>query len=649
MSKNTNYGVHSEILKTIDYKILVLTLPENEIEDVLTQFVKDRGKISKSLYDDFLIAHCIANLNQFMAHIQAISVTSPGSIDLVALRQEITDLILKYNPLFEPSNIVINSNKVLKLKTDKDTDTIRLDENVYWNKSYYDENGHHVSSNKKNNTSDNPMSKAQPKQPSIDNVKNIHSLEWTPTKVFWERLNIYINIKKFSIEDVDHLLVQRYFHNNISFCTYIVQECIIDVEEIYEQIDGMGVNVDPNKIIRELFQLCVNVNEAISYKRAKDLQQAMNLSTDEDDEPVVSSPTQKMYTSKDYTPKKNKKTKASFKQVPKEDLLKLGHNMKVALVGQDDAVDKLSEAIKRASVGLKDPIKPIGSFLFAGRTGCGKTLASKVLADELIRSKKNRIVIDCSEYSSDHEYAKLIGAPAGYIGHDNGGILTNAIAENPFSVVVFDEIEKASSKVYDLMLQIFDEGRLTDGKGQAVSFKDAVIIMTSNIGVKEVDEVSKTIGFGDVAVVTETKKNKALDSALKKRFKPEFLNRIDAVVHFKDLNEEDYMRIIDIELYKLSEYLKANDTEYKNITLNFDEKVRKYIFDNGVNDQYGARPIRRAIEKLVANEISGVLLENNHSPYAEINVTVEDEKVIISVVDKEKEQEALLLVHGAGA
>lgn len=634
----TSYNVNSEMLKTIDYKVLILTLPEEDLEDLLTHFVGERGKISKSLYEDFLIANSVANLNQFMAHIQAISLT--GDLDLVKLRQEIITLILKYNPLLVPENIIINSNKILKLKTDNDEDSLGLTKNTYWGKSYYDEQGNYRPISKKESTS-NYMNKPKAKGKDVAK-KDINELDWTPKQVFWDRLNEYVTIKEFALDDVDHILVQRYFHNSISFNTYIVQNCIVDVEEIYERIDGMGANVDPNKVIRELFQLCTSVNSTMSYKRAKDL----HPSNEEEDEPADtkgSGSRKASYTNtRGYGTKKKKKNKPNFKQVPKAELLKLGDNMKVSLVGQNEAVDKLSESIKRASVGLKDPVKPIGSFLFAGRTGCGKTLASKVLADELIKTKKNRIVIDCSEYSSDHEYAKLIGAPAGYIGHDNGGVLTNAIAEDPFSVVVFDEVEKASTKVYDLMLQILDEGRLTDGKGQSVSFKDTVIIMTSNIGVKEVDAVTKTIGFGDVAVLTEKKKGKALDVALKKKFKPEFLNRLDSVIHFKDLTKKDYMRIIDIELFKLIDYLKANDTEYKDITLSFDKKLKKFIFDNGVDDKYGARPIKRAIERYVSNEIAGALLENNHSPNSAIHVTVKRGKISLDITELE---EAPLLMH----
>jgi ATP-dependent Clp protease ATP-binding subunit ClpC len=286
--------------------------------------------------------------------------------------------------------------------------------------------------------------------------------------------------------------------------------------------------------------------------------------------------------------------------------------MKVFLIGQDDAVNQIVDSVQRASVGLKDPSRPIGSFLFAGRTGVGKSLASKVLANELIKGRDNIVTIDCSEYSSDHEYSKLIGAPSGYVGYEAGGILTNAIQKSPFCVVVFDEVEKASHKVHELLLQILEEGRLTDGKGKTAYFNDSIVIMTSNVGVKEVDDIKRTVGFGNVSEITDEKKDKALNLALKNKFKPEFLNRIDSIVNFRNLKKDDYMRIIDIELYKLNDNLKNNDTEYKNIEIDFSSSVKKTIFDLGINEEYGARPLKRCIEREVATPLAKYLIEQKN-------------------------------------
>lgn len=647
MSKE-KYSVNNESLTTIDFEVRILGIPVEDLEDLLTPFVTSVGKISKSYYEDFLIANCIANLNQLMARINSLTSITNHEVDLLKLRDELTGLILKHNEALKPENIVINKNQVLKLKTDENLEhSILLTENSFWFKSHYDSEGNYrpvsIDTNHLEKRDPADSAKEVTEVPSSkEKLRDISDLTYESRKIWWDRLREYIVVKQFSMDDVDRILEHKFFHNITTFRTFIVSSCIVDIEEIYEQIDGMGANVDPRQIIKELFALCEGVNPGLNYTRFKDLRDRREEEQEAEDK--VSSPVQKVKKTKQgYGATKKKEKTLTFRDVPKADLLNLNTAMKMSLIGQDEAVNKLTESIKRASVGLKDPLRPIGSFLFAGRTGCGKTLATKVLADELIRTSKNRIVIDCSEYTSEHEYAKLIGAPAGYIGHDSGGVLTNAVTENPFSVVVFDEIEKASHKVYDLLLQILDEGRLTDGKGQSVSFKDTIIVMTSNIGVKEIDRVEKTIGFGDVAILTETKKGKALDEALKNKFKPEFLNRIDSVVHFRDLNDDDYMKIIDLELEKLNDNLRNNNTEYSNIKLSFDLRAKKFIFSKGVDEKFGARPIKRAIERYISNEVAGILLEEDVSPNAEIKVSSKKDGITLKVIDKEKEQEAELL------
>jgi ATP-dependent Clp protease ATP-binding subunit ClpC len=398
-------------------------------------------------------------------------------------------------------------------------------------------------------------------------------------------------------------------------------------------LDNMGIpsRVAPPILMYEVYELCKDTNPFLTYENAQGFVDNLSNEDDEveDDSPPRRAPN-KMSSHARQQSNVKKKAKKKFKDVPKEDLLRLSSAIKTFVIGQDEAIDNVVEAVQRASVGLKDPNKPIGSFLFAGRTGVGKTLTSKVLADELIKDRDNLINIDCSEYSADHEYAKLIGAPSGYVGHEQGGILTNAVLDNPFSVLVFDEVEKASHKVHELMLQILEEGRLTDGKGQKVSFKDCLIIMTSNVGVSEVDEVKKTIGFGDVAKLTNERKTKAISKAIKKKFKPEFLNRIDATVYFNNLKDEDYLKIIDIELFKLNENLKANDTEFKDLTLEFDKKVQAYIFKNGIDAEFGARPLKRCIEKEISTPLATALLKEDIDTKSKVKITVKNDKPTFS-------------------
>lgn len=628
MGKN-NYEVHRRYLKTADFEVLVLGIPEEDLEDKLAQLVGEKGQITKSLYEDFMIATCIANVNQMLAHLNQHVVEPP---ELLKIRSELVSAILEVNPLLSPDKLVINKNYVVKPKKGRKKKGEKLlTENKNWEISYYDQLANvsqEIDKKMKELEGEgaNGSGNAEP--------KSIDQLEYEMVKKFWQRLGQYVEIKKYSPKDVENILKQRFFHNRSSFETYVVSVCVSEFEYLFNILDELGIpkSVAPPIIMHELYELCRAVNGFLTYSKAQELV-PRDLEDEEDNtnNPFASalkSPANKLS-------KKAAKEKRMFKDVPKEDVLRLGDNMKVFLIGQNKAINTVADAIQRASVGLKDPNKPLGSFMFAGRTGVGKTLATKVLADELIKgSKDNIITIDCSEYTADHEYSKLIGAPAGYVGHEQGGMLTNVVGKNPFTVVVFDEIEKASYKVHQLLLQILEEGRLTDGKGKTVSFKDAVVIMTSNVGVAEVQAIGKAIGFGDAAVLTEDKKNSALNEALKKRFKPEFLNRIDAIVNFRSLVKKDYMKIIDIELYKLGDNMKTNDSPFRDVELVFGDKVRKYIYKKGINEEYGARPLKRCIEREVSTPLARKLLEENVSSDSVINISINRGKVTFELTKK---------------
>lgn len=606
MSKDS-YEVHSVMLKTLDdFEVLILKIPNADLDDKLTYLTQEKGKISRSLYEDFVITNCIANINQLLSYIRD---NLSHTTDLIKIRAEVVEAILKYNPLLSPDNLIINKNHVVKIMRTKKprADEKLLTDNSNWDNSYYEEletlNRAMIDTPDK----DKADKKKELKKKASEKTKDINELNYEVKEVWWKRIGQYIKIKKYLEDDAVHILKKRFFHSPTSFNTFIVSVCVIDFEDLFALLDNMGIpsRVSPPILMNELYELCKSINEFLTYENAQELA--------EDSKPPVDDAGRRppyRTTAGNMSEYANKEqTKKSFKDVPKEDLLKLADNMKVFLIGQNEAVNTMADAIQRASVGLKDPNRPIGSFLFAGRTGVGKTLATKILADELIKGRDNLITIDCSEYSADHEYAKLIGAPSGYIGHDQGGYLTNAVIANPFCVVVFDEVEKASAKVHELMLQILEEGRLTDGKGQKVSFKDAIVIMTSNVGAKEINAISTTIGFGDANKITEDKKDRALKEALKKKFKPEFLNRIDAIVNFRTLNKEDYMKIVDIELYKLNDNLKYNDTDYKGLKIKFDKSVREYIYKNGINEEFGARPLKRCIENEIATPLAREILE----------------------------------------
>ena len=639
MSKDkdkSSYEVHAEELtKLSDYQVLILTIPETEIDDYLTYLAREKGLISRSFYEDFVIANCVANINQLLAYVNQ---NFSGAPNLLDIRAELMEKILNHNPKLRPDNLVINKNMVVKMMATKKpkVDEKLLIDNPSWDVSYYEE----MEGLKKNIEQALDLNKKEDDKKNLrkkttEKLKDIEELEYEEKQVWWRRIGQYVNVKKFKDEDVESILRKRFFRSPTSFSTFIVTTCIVNFEDLFMLLDNMGIpsRIAPPILMNELYELCKTINPSLTYENAQSYSDVEPTDEEDPEDPTRRSP-YRATTAGPMNQYAKKKKQKHFKDIPKDTLLTLGERIKMFLIGQDEAVDTMVDAIQRASIGLKDPVRPIGSFMFAGRTGVGKTLASKILADELIDDRNNLITIDCSEYSSDHEYAKLIGAPSGYIGHEQGGVLTNAMMKNPFAVVVFDEIEKASTKVYDLLLQVLEEGRLTDGKGQAVSFKDAVVIMTSNVGVEEIESVQKTIGFGDASKLTDKKKDIALNEALKKKFKPEFLNRLDAIINFKTLSKADYMKIIDIELLKLNDNLRHNDTEYKELELEFTQSVKNFIYKNGIDEKFGARPLKRCIEKEISTPLARKILKEGIHGESLIKITCKGKSVSFKVEDK---------------
>ncbi len=320
-------------------------------------------------------------------------------------------------------------------------------------------------------------------------------------------------------------------------------------------------------------------------------------------------------------------------------LAELPNLIKGKVIGQDDAVAKVVKAIQRNRAGLKDPNKPIGSFIFLGQTGVGKTQLAKVLSKELFDSEDSLVRIDMSEYMEKFAISRLVGAPPGYVGYEEGGQLTEKVRRKPYAVILLDEIEKAHPDVFNMLLQVLDDGHLTDSLGRKIDFRNTIIIMTSNIGARKLKEFGTGIGFGTASQKAQEDANatKVIENALKKSFAPEFLNRIDDVVVFNALEKEDINKIIDIELEKLLSRIKG-----LGYTLTITDDAKDYIADKGFDKQYGARPLKRAIQKYVEDALAEEIVASNltEGDSIKIDLNKTDSELVISIDKAEKPAES---------
>jgi ATP-dependent Clp protease ATP-binding subunit ClpC len=308
----------------------------------------------------------------------------------------------------------------------------------------------------------------------------------------------------------------------------------------------------------------------------------------------------------------------------KTSLIGLEKSLQQDVIGQEEAVTKIAKAIRRNRLGIKDPNKPIGSFIFLGSTGVGKTHLAKQLAKQIFGSVDNLIRVDMSEYQEKHTISRLIGSPPGYVGYEEGGQLTEQVKNKPYSVILFDEVEKANKEIFHTLLQMLDEGHLTDSLGRKINFKNCLIIMTSNIGVKKLQDFGAGIGFSSNSYSNEEQKKDILKKEMKNYFSPEFLNRIDDTIVFNSLNEESIKQIVNIELVKLMKRLSELKLVFK-----FDDKLVAHISKVGFDDTYGARPIKRAIQDQVEDLVSEEVLNGNVVEGKQYSLSVKSDKVII--------------------
>jgi ATP-dependent Clp protease ATP-binding subunit ClpC len=313
-----------------------------------------------------------------------------------------------------------------------------------------------------------------------------------------------------------------------------------------------------------------------------------------------------------------------------ERLSNMGEQLKGKIIGQDKAIDKLVKAIQRSRLGLKDPEKPIGSFIFLGQTGVGKTELAKVLTETMFDSDEALIRIDMSEYMEKFTVSRLIGAPPGYVGYEEGGQLTERVRRRPYSVVLLDEIEKAHPDIFNILLQVLDDGLLTDGLGRRIDFKNTIIIMTSNVGVKELKSFGEGVGFstGARAAQSGDAMRATLEGAMRKVFRPEFLNRIDEVIVFNELEREHIMEIIDLQLRSV-----FGRIEEKGFSIELTDDAKDYIADKGFDKQYGARPLNRALQRYLEDPIADEILKGKTKEGDTLLVDFDQEKdeIVVSI------------------
>ena len=315
-------------------------------------------------------------------------------------------------------------------------------------------------------------------------------------------------------------------------------------------------------------------------------------------------------------------------------------NSKDSVIGQEEAINKVVKSIQRNRAGLKDPNKPIGSFIFLGPTGVGKTQLAKVLARYLFDSYDNMIRIDMSEYMEKFSVSRLVGAPPGYIGYEEGGQLTEKVRRKPYSVVLLDEIEKAHPDVFHLLLQVLDEGQLTDSLGRRVDFRNTIIIMTSNIGTRQLKDFGQGVGFNTNSRQVNNNEyvKSVIQSALKKVFAPEFLNRLDDVVLFNALTRDDIHKIIDLELEGLYERINSLGYEVK-----LTPSAKDFIAEKGYDVQFGARPLKRSIQKYLEDPMAEVIIKADikEGDIISVGFSKKNEEITIKVVHKEEETKML--------
>ncbi len=425
-------------------------------------------------------------------------------------------------------------------------------------------------------------------------------------------IDSFIKIREFSTEEMEHFFQNVDISDKRSYQELVVQAAIPEYNEkalslVQSEYDR---EIDVESAIDELYRMCIKVNPSLNIYN-------------------VSIPVQ------------DKEQRAPlFRSRDKKDFLDriqevqgIEEALQKRVIGQVEAIAKVCRSIKSARVGIKDPNRPVGCFIFAGQTGVGKTELAKALAEFITGDEAHMVRVDCSEYSLPHEYSKLIGAPPGYVGYDDGGSLAEPLLKRPENVVLFDEIEKADPKMHNLLLQVMDEGIITDNKGRKISFQDAVVILTSNVGVEGIEEMKSAVGFTRQETFGREFVEKETLKSLEKTFRPEFLNRLDEVICFNSLDYEENLKIVQ----NLMARLKKNLSTMK-IFFRFTKGVADFLIREGTDPRYGARPLKRAIKKYIETPLTEKVMQDPSSISKKILAKMSGNKVVF-VEDKARRKQ----------
>jgi len=400
---------------------------------------------------------------------------------------------------------------------------------------------------------------------------------------YCQGLDRFIRVRRFGLQDVDVLLRGAKVNDRRSYVDLVVNAAVVEMDILFTgRPKDSGRSYDETR--EELYLLSVEVNPELEITRV-----TVPVGAEESAElTLIESPARAVGG-----------TERGF-------MADLENVLGQKVIGQEEAVKLVAQAVLRSKAGIRDETRPVGTFLFIGPTGVGKTELAKVLADTVYGGNTHLLRVDCSEYSMAHEYAKLIGAPPGYIGHENGGYLTESMLKMKEGVVLFDEVEKAHEKVHNLLLQIMDEGFITDGKGVRVDFTGSILIMTSNLGVKEVRAVLRRAGFGgprDEGEETVDERRTASILAVREFFNPEFVNRIDEVVVFNPLESDVAEKIFDLVMADFSKRLQK-----RGLKLDISETLRESLLEEGISRRYGARPLKRVVRRRLEAPIAEAIL-----------------------------------------